>query len=386
MARDPDFSISLGGPVYQLYLRTGLARPPLMLLWRRIGLSILIAWVPVFFLSLISGAAIGGGAVPFLYDLDTNIRLLVTIPLLLLAESTVHARIVPVIKELTNAGVVSGEETTRFKDILSSVTRLRDSKTIEILILILALLSPALLPPIAAPSGLSGWENRGPDELSAAGYWYLLVSIPILRFLAFRWYFRILVWYLFLWKLSRLKLVLNPLHPDLAGGLRFLSLAAPGFIPFLLAHTFLVAGFVGNHIWHGGGSSFDYKFEILGIIAGLLVIVFLPFAFFLPRLAEARRIGLLDFGAFGGRYVSLFAKQWIMSPSEKGKPLLGTSDIQSLTDLASSFDIIRRMKFFPFEQRMAIGILMVSLLPLLPLFALEYKLLEILKKALTILL
>ncbi len=31
----PDFSLVLGGPLYQLYLRTRLARPPLELLVRR---------------------------------------------------------------------------------------------------------------------------------------------------------------------------------------------------------------------------------------------------------------------------------------------------------------------------------------------------------------
>src|SRR5262245_8051715 len=36
LADEPDFSIVLGGPLYQLYIRTRLARPPLELLIRRV--------------------------------------------------------------------------------------------------------------------------------------------------------------------------------------------------------------------------------------------------------------------------------------------------------------------------------------------------------------
>jgi hypothetical protein len=57
----PDFSLVVGGPLYQLYLRTRLARPPLELLVRRMVAFPLLAWLPLLLLSLLEGRAFGGG-------------------------------------------------------------------------------------------------------------------------------------------------------------------------------------------------------------------------------------------------------------------------------------------------------------------------------------
>jgi hypothetical protein len=57
----------LGGPLYQLYLRTRLAKPPLELLYRRIISFTLITWVPLWLLTVIGGHALSGVKVPFLW-------------------------------------------------------------------------------------------------------------------------------------------------------------------------------------------------------------------------------------------------------------------------------------------------------------------------------
>src|SRR5260370_12406932 len=51
----PDFSLVLGGPLYQLYLRTRLARPPLELLVRRMLAIPLICWLPLLVLAGLAG-------------------------------------------------------------------------------------------------------------------------------------------------------------------------------------------------------------------------------------------------------------------------------------------------------------------------------------------
>ena len=78
-----DFSLVLGGPLYQLYLKTRLARQPLDLLRRRIvGIS-LICWGPPLLLALLAGHMFGGVSEPFLTDLGVHIRFLVALPLLI---------------------------------------------------------------------------------------------------------------------------------------------------------------------------------------------------------------------------------------------------------------------------------------------------------------
>ncbi len=53
----PDFSIVLGGPLYQLLRRAHLSDDALALVHRRVVAGILITWVPLLVLSLLAGRA-----------------------------------------------------------------------------------------------------------------------------------------------------------------------------------------------------------------------------------------------------------------------------------------------------------------------------------------
>ena len=60
LQNDPaDFSLVLGGPLYQLWRRTRLAGDTLQLLNRRIVVLALLAWVPLLLLSVAEGHAWG---------------------------------------------------------------------------------------------------------------------------------------------------------------------------------------------------------------------------------------------------------------------------------------------------------------------------------------
>ena len=87
-----DFSLVLGGPLYQLWRRTRLAGDALQLLRRRIVVLITVAWVPLLALSIAEGHAWGSVALPFLHDIEMHVRLLVALPLLVVAELVVHRR------------------------------------------------------------------------------------------------------------------------------------------------------------------------------------------------------------------------------------------------------------------------------------------------------
>ena len=88
-----DFSLVLGGPLYQLWRRTSLAGDALQLLHRRLAVIVLLAWVPLLLLSLAEGNAWGARVrLPFLHDVEIHVRLLFALPLLIVAELVVHKR------------------------------------------------------------------------------------------------------------------------------------------------------------------------------------------------------------------------------------------------------------------------------------------------------
>jgi Na+/citrate or Na+/malate symporter len=78
-----DFSLVLGGPFFQLFLRARLTGDALELVRRRIVIISLFAWMPLLILSIVTGVVAGSAVkVPFLYDIETHVRLLVALPLL----------------------------------------------------------------------------------------------------------------------------------------------------------------------------------------------------------------------------------------------------------------------------------------------------------------
>jgi hypothetical protein len=95
---DPyDFSLVLGGPLFQLVARARLGGDALELLFRRVIVISLFAWLPLLILSMLGGRAWGDAvSVTFLKDIEAHARFLLALPLLIVAELVVHQRMRPV--------------------------------------------------------------------------------------------------------------------------------------------------------------------------------------------------------------------------------------------------------------------------------------------------
>jgi hypothetical protein len=361
-----DFSLVLGGPLYQMYLRSGLVRPPADLVQRRIIAFIVVTWLPLLVLTVAGGTAFGGVQVPFLVDLDVHIRFLLALPLLIGAEVLVHQRIRVTISQFIDRGIIAPEDRPRFDELIAATMRLRNSAAIEIILIVCSI-----------TLGYWIWRNQmtlhvgtwyvDEDRLTVAGWWYAFISLNLFRFVLLRWYFRLIVWYVFLWRVSRLPLRLNPLHPDRAGGLGFIGNSVFAFTPLLLAHTVVLSGVIGGRIWHEGMKLPAFQIEIVAVVAALMVVVLLPLAFFVPKLALAKREALREYGLLATQYVDEFRAKWMRDRRPDEEPLVGSADIQSLADLSGAHDVLREMRFLPFGRQTIMMLAIVIALPYLPL-------------------
>jgi hypothetical protein len=111
----PDFSLVLGGPVFQLMVRSRLATPAFELMVRRIVFISLFAWLPLLLLSLVDGRAWRGDGLPFLYDIEIQLRFLVALPLLIFAELLVHQRLRLVVGQFVERDIIAVEALPKFK-------------------------------------------------------------------------------------------------------------------------------------------------------------------------------------------------------------------------------------------------------------------------------
>ena len=373
----------MGGPLYQLFLKTRLARPPLDLLKRRIAVITLFAWLPLLVLSTLEGRVLGGVRIPFLMDVDAQVRLLVALPLLLLAEKIIHDRLRPAVSLFVEEGIVRPEDRSRFDGFVSSTMRWRNSLAVEVgLLAFVFTVGHTLWVERLAAHGATWFAiptDSGP-ALSRAGLWYAWVSLPVFQFILLRWWYRLFLWVRLMWLVSRLDLDLRPSHPDRAGGLGFLGTSTAAFVPLLVAQSSLVSALAAGRILQQGAQLQSFKVELLGMLGFALLQALGPLLVFGPALARAKRRGLTDFAVLGDRYVREFDRKWIHGGAAPDEPFVGSADIQSLADLSGSFDVVRGMRPFPFGMETFVPLVAAMALPVLPLLLTVMPLEEIVKK------
>jgi len=385
-----DFSLVLGGPLFQLFMRTRLTTDTLNLVKRRVIIISLFTWLPLLMLSVLAGEALGGAMkVPFIYDVDVHVRFLVALPLLLVAELVVHQRMRLIVRQFIERGIVPARALADFKAFIDSAMRLRNSVVIEVLLIVMVLTATHYLWASQMALESATWYAAivdGHRQYSPAGYWYAFVSIPVFQFLLARWFFRIYIWARFLLQVSRLDLHLVPTHPDRAAGLGFLGGSAAAFMPLLLSQGALLAGLIANHIFYDGKTLLDFKPEIIAAVVFFLLLVLGPLCVFAPRLAQVKRQGLLEYGALANRYVDEFDQKWLRGGAPLDEPLVGSGDIQSLNDMAGSFEVVHTMRPFPFSKTVVLQTAIAGLMPVLPLALTMSSLEDLVKRLLGILL
>jgi len=384
----PDFSLLLGGPLFQLLLRLRLTTPTLDLLRKRIVFITLFAWLPLLILSIVDGKAWGGVGEPFLIDMEVQTRILAALPLLIAAELLVHKRLRLIVGQFIDREIITEKGLPKFRELIASAMKLRNSVTFELILLILVFVGGhyfwnivSVMEKVASEAGswYASTDSTG-THLSLAGYWYFFVSRPLFQFILCRWYFRIFIWARFLWQSSRLELKLIPTHPDYAGGLGFLALSSAAFIPLIMAHGVLLAGLIANSIFFAGAKLTDFIILTLGVVLFVQLIVLGPLFVFSPSLMRAKRTGLRDYGVLASRYVGEFDLKWVRGGVTGDERLIGSSDIQSLADIANSFQVVRGIQPFPFSKDTVIQLFVFTLIPVLPLLLTMIPLEELIKK------
>src|SRR5262245_22679999 len=221
-----NFSLVLGGPLFQLFRRAHLVGDGLELLRRRIIVIALVAWLPLLLLSVTQGTAVGSVvAVPFLFDIDVHVRFLIALPLLIAGELIVHERIRAVVAQFVSQGLVTATVRARFDAARENALRLRDSVVAEVLIIVFVYTVLVLGVWRYVAVDVPTWyalPDAGRLRPQLPGWWYLFVSVPVFQFILLRWYFRLFIWARFLRQVSKLPLAYAPLHPDRLAGIGFL--------------------------------------------------------------------------------------------------------------------------------------------------------------------
>jgi hypothetical protein len=383
-AEGENFSLVLGGPLFQLLRKSHLEGDAGDLLARRILASIMLTWFPLLLLSAVGASVQAVGRISFLRDIEVHARFLVALPILITAELLVHSRLRPFVRRFVEWRIVLPEDIDVFRHAIESAVKIRNSVYVELVLLVAVYTLGLWTWSSRSEFGLVTWYALpgGRWNLTPAGYWYVFVSLPAFQFILLRWYMRLFIWFRFLWQVNRIDLHLIPTHPDRCGGLSFLGKSSYAYGPILFAQGVILAGIVADRVLYRGENLQSFKLQIGGFIVFFVVAILAPLLMFTPRMVRAKRTGLADYGLLAQRYVESFDEKWLRGTFNSGE-LLGTGDIQSLADLGNSYAMVREMRVVPFALQDISRLAVATAAPLTPLlltiFSLEELIIRIFK-------
>lgn len=376
------FLITQGGPTYRIEQSIGLIRGKSPIVVRRALISILFTWVPLLILSAFGGFAVGHRVpVPFLRDFAVHVRFLLAVPVLLLAENFLGPRLARAAAHFVDSGLVIEEDFRRFDAAIEDGLRRRDSTLAELILLVLAYIG-TLIAQGSMAIHVSTWYavRTGSDRsFTWAGWWFVLICVPLFQFISLRWFYRQFLWAQFLWRMSRLNLQLIPTHPDGAGGIAFTGEVQRFFGVLLFANSATVAGVIANNVLYNGYSLQHFGPLIAVYVVLAVAIVLAPLFVFSKLLMKTKLSGLYKYGTLATEYTSAFHKKWILTRPPREEVLLGTGDIQSLADLGNSFAFIDKINGLPMGPRTPIHLILACLIPMAPLLLSVMPLKDILK-------
>jgi hypothetical protein len=202
--------------------------------------------------------------------------------------------------------------------------------------------------------------------LSAAGRWYVFVSLPLLLLLVVGWLWRLVLWTRFLVLVARLDLAIVPEHPDRAGGMGFVGYSVRGFATVAAAFGAIVAGAVGNQVLHNGVQLPAMRYVIAGTAAACVVLFCAPLCVFAGRLAAERRRGLRHFGELATSFGLQFGREWFTGDSRVERATLERGDFSAATDLYQVVDRVQAMRFVPLDRVNVTMVAVASLVPFAP--------------------
>jgi hypothetical protein len=335
---------------------------------RRVLIIIAVGWVPLMVLCLIHTLLHKDAtATMFFGDMAVHARLLLAAPLFVLAEYVVLPRLEAIREHFADASLIAEEDHERFQVAVQKChrmsARLQYSGEIAFCAYALAFIMVAVAPRQDLPTWQLAMDGY---SLSLAGWWHLVISLPLLLGLILGWLWRLVIWARFLAAVARLGVRMVAAHPDKAGGLQFVAYSPRLFAPVGLAMSIVVAGTMANGALHHGISPLDHP-AIPVVTAAVIAILFLsPPLIFTRLLVTAWRQAVFKYGDLATRMGKAFEEKWMGPEAHLDSSALSDPDFSSTTDLYSIVANVYSMRPTLFDYQAAIGIIVAALLPFVP--------------------
>ncbi len=387
-ASEKPFKLSSGGIYYALLTRLKIQGQDDLSIRRRIIILTTLSWLPLLALTALEGSLVNHHLdMSFFQDIKTHVRTLLVLPLFIIAETIIDPLVASNLQSISASGLIRDEHQDVYQNAIEQFGQRKDSTLADIVLLLIPVIVVTGFVLSLDDPGTSflfkDWvvtQSESGIHLTWAGWWFVLVSTPVLLILLFRWLWRFYLWGEFLFRVSRIPLRLQATHPDLAGGLGILKNGESSFLIIFFAFGAMLSTSLAEEIMYSDLTLVGALPMIVSYIVIATVIMTIPLMFFMMLLIHAKRYGRVVYGSLGYRLSQAFDRKWGDPADEsRGDELLKTADASAVCDYSDIYDAVREMRYLPTTTRNLIMQAAVLALPFTPLVFTEYPLSEVFK-------
>jgi len=374
-AEDPSLGLALvrGDLPFRLQRRLGLIPSDGLGLVRRAVFWSMLGWLPVVLWGWYVGRVLPGGAAePLLAHFGIHARLLVAVPLLILAEGPANALTARLLPQLVRSGIVPPSEVPAYRAALAGIARLRDA-TLPWIVIVGIVLAFASASEVLHRAHEVEWaEGTAPDGRPGfGGLWYLWVGRSIYLALLLAWLWRLVLLTVLCRRIARLDLAILPTHPDRSGGLGFLDRLPALFVPVVLAVGIVLASrWAHDAVYHGLAMQ-SVRAEMIAFVVVAVTLFVLPLLAFAVPLKKAKKQALLDYGALVCRHGRLVHQRWIEGRPIADDAVLDAPELGPVADTAALFDSVKALRTVPIGKSTALPLAAAAVVPMLAALAVQ---------------
>ncbi|MFM1990599.1 MAG: hypothetical protein RJA99_3556 [Pseudomonadota bacterium] len=339
----------------------------------------LFGWLPVAVWAIAGGHARGLDEGSLLSHFGVTVRLLVAVPLLIVAEAAFAGALLRVAPQCAEAGLFHGDPVA-LGATAGGLIRLRDRTHPWVIAAGLAAgWAIARIETVGDAAALHDLAWAGADAASGFGArWYLWVARPMFVAFALAWLWRVVLLGVAIRRLAATGLNVVPTHPDRCGGLGFVDGLAGGFGLVAFALSAVIASGWAHEVAVHGGSVTALAVPMAAAVVWLVGIFVAPFLVLVPTMVRAKSAARLRYGALVARHGDALHRRWI-GGEVVDDPLLDAPEVGAAADAAMLYESVVRMRLVPIGAP-ALGALAVpAALPMLAVAAMQVPVVELLK-------
>jgi hypothetical protein len=368
------FSLFNGDLLNRRFNQIGLQSRKALDIAGRSALLVVITWIPMAALALVQGLySTTIEARNFFADYAAYGQFLIAVPLFVVAERVVNRHTREAARDFVTSGVVGPVDREKVTGVHRRIRELRLWMTPEWIAIGLAYTLSFLTigPEFFGAGGLETWHTGAgdaehriytlPGGLTLAGAWAMFVALPALNYIWLRLAWKIVIWTYYLYRMSRFRLHLVASHPDLTGGIGFVSDVQARWAIVIFAYGISnVAAVIAYKVGIEKASLAVMPVWAPAVLFVLIApsLFTLPLLMFTKQLFRAKRRALSAYREHARRHAVEFEARWF---SARTLERAHFTDVMDLNNLATVFNRMQQMRVVPFDLR-SFGQLMASTL------------------------